>query len=215
MDAKEYEAWYQTPRGTWISQIEFDLLYSMMRPKKGESLLDVGCGTGHFTRLFAELGLQVTGLDSDRSMLAYAKSRNHNINYQYGSATELPFEDDSFEHSTAITSLCFVEPVSNALQEMWRVSRQSLTLGLLNLNSLLYREKHNQGGYAGARWDTWEDVQNWISVLTPPVEYLTHKTAIFIPGGSILARLVENLIPKKTTFGGFLAIHLKKNSLCR
>jgi len=210
MDAKTYEAWYQTPRGKWISKTEFGLIYSMMRPKKGETLLDVGCGTGHFSRLFAEQGLQVTGLDPDRIMLEYAKLQNLNIDYQYGSATELPFEDDSFVHSAAITSLCFVEPASKALQEMWRVSSQSLTLGLLNRKSLLYRKKYNKGAYAGARWDTWEDFQELISELAPPVEYLSHKTAIFLPGGSIMARLVEHLMPKTIPFGGFIAVHLKK-----
>jgi len=209
-DAEKYEDWYQTARGRWIGKTEFDLLYLMMRPKEGEALLDVGCGTGHFTRLFAETGLQVTGLDPDKIMLAYAKLQNHNIDYRYGSATDLPFENNTFDHSMAITSLCFVESASKALQEMWRVSRQSLTLGLLNRNSLLYREKYNKGAYAGARWDTWEDVQKWISELAPPVEYLLHKTAIFLPGGSIMARLVEHLMPKAIPFGVFLAVHLKK-----
>jgi len=210
MDAEEYEAWYQTPRGKWISKTEFNLLYSMMRPKKGETLLDVGCGTGHFSRLFAEQGLQVTGLDPDRSMLEYAKLQNHHLDYRYGSATELPFENNTFERSMAITSLCFVEPASKALQEMWRVSRQSLTLGLLNRKSLLYREKYNKSAYAGARWDTWEDAQKWISELAPPAGYLTYKTAVFIPSGSRMAKLVEHLMPKTIPFGSFLAVHFKK-----
>ena len=64
MDAQDYEAWYHTTRGRWIGDVEFDLLKRMLRLEKGESLLDVGCGTGYFTRRFAaESELRVVGLD--------------------------------------------------------------------------------------------------------------------------------------------------------
>ena len=72
MKPDEYEAWYETARGHWIAQREFDLMMRLLRPPAGSTLLDVGCGTGHFTRRFAAAGLHVTGLDPDAAMLDYA-----------------------------------------------------------------------------------------------------------------------------------------------
>ena len=51
---------------------------------------------------------------------------------------------------------------------MWRVSRKGVVLGLLNQRSLLYRQKRGVGGYKGARWDTLEEVGQWIEPLAPP-----------------------------------------------
>ena len=66
MQPAEYEAWYHTARGAWIAGLEFSLLTRLLRPTAGESLLDAGCGTGHFSRRFRQAGLEVTGIDSAR-----------------------------------------------------------------------------------------------------------------------------------------------------
>jgi len=72
MDAAAYDAWYETARGRWIGDTEYRLLHRVLAPSPGDSLLDVGCGSGHFTRRFARGGLRVTGLDPDAGMLRSA-----------------------------------------------------------------------------------------------------------------------------------------------
>lgn len=47
------------------------LLLSRIPP--GASLLDLCCGTGHFTRALVERGCRVTGIDSSESMLCFAR----------------------------------------------------------------------------------------------------------------------------------------------
>ncbi len=65
---EEYDAWYRTPRGRWIGAVEYRLLGRLLSPRTDETLLDVGCGTGHFTRGFAAvLDGRVVGLDPSDS----------------------------------------------------------------------------------------------------------------------------------------------------
>lgn len=209
-DPETYEAWYHTPRGTWIANTEYSLMLQLFRPLAGFSLLDVGCGTGHFSRRFVENGLQVTGLDPDQNAIDYAAGLNAPIQYINGSAELLPFSDESFDYCAAVTSLCFINKPEQALQEMWRVARRGVVLGLLNRHSLLYRKKHNSPGYAGARWDTWDDVLSWSKLLLPRPKHVAHQTAVFFPSGNVLTRMIERIIPGQIDFGGFLAIYIVK-----
>ncbi|MAT66038.1 MAG: methyltransferase type 11 [Gammaproteobacteria bacterium] len=208
----EYEAWYHTPRGRWIAGREAALLLRLLRPQPGASLLDAGCGTGHFSRRFARAGLNVTGADPDPAMLAYARthSAGPDLDYVRADARALPFPDASFDYTAAVTSLCFVPEPVKALQELWRVSRRGVVLGLLNRRSLLRRHKQGRGGYRGARWDDWREVRQWLAALEPPPAYQRQRTAIFFPDGGAPARLVEAVLPGWLPWGGFLGVVLRR-----
>ena len=211
-DPATYEAWYHTPRGRWIGDREFILLQSLLRTRKGGSLLDVGCGTGHFSRRFARLGLSVTGIDPDPAVLRFARTQGSDVHYMQGNAQELPFSDNAFDYMIAVTSLCFIDEPLLVLQEMWRVTRHTLVLGLLNRYSLLHWEKTGgQGSYAGARWDTaGEVVRAWIPVLMPKPKKIVVRSAIFLPQGTRVARWSERWLPEALPWGCFLAVGLRK-----
>ena len=213
-DPAAYEAWYHTPRGRWISDREFILLQSLLKTRKGSSLLDVGCGTGHFSRRFARLGLEVTGIDPDPDTLDFARQQGSDIHYLQGNVLELPFPDHAFDYTIAVTSLCFIEDPLQALREMWRVSRYALMLGLLNRNSLLHWRKQGQGSYLGARWDTADEVlKAWIPALAPAPHEIAVRSAIMLPQGTRLAQWCEQCLPRTLSWGGFLAVGLRKRPI--
>lgn len=90
----------------------------------GDRVLDVGCGTGVFSREAATRsggGGNVTGVDLNESMLAVAKSMNPDIDWQVGDATNLPFPDKSFDVVASQFMLMFVSERTAVLKEMWRV----------------------------------------------------------------------------------------------
>ena len=206
-----YDAWYQTRRGRWMAQSEFSLLWHLLRPVAGMSLLDVGCGTGQFTRRFAAAGLHVTGLDPDRGMLEYARAQDGAVNWVHGRAEALPFADASFAYSAAVTSLCFVTDPARALAELWRVARRGVVLGLLHRPSLLWWRKRRSGSYAGARWDTWREVRAWIGQLDPAPAGVAHGYGILGSGEGALGRLLESRLPVSgLPLGAFLAVALHK-----
>lgn len=210
-DPAAYEAWYHTPRGRWIGDREFVLLQDLLKAGKSHSLLDVGCGTGYFSRRFARLGLSVTGIDPDARALEFARTRGSEIRYVEGNALNLPFPDDAFDYTIAVTSLCFIDNPANVLREMWRVSRHTVVLGLLNRHSLLYRRKQGQGGYFGARWDTAREVlDTWVPALSPVPGEILVRSAIFFPRGTAVARWCEHCLPRTLPWGGFLAVRLDK-----
>jgi SAM-dependent methyltransferase len=144
-----YEAWYETT-GRRGDHLEKALLKGLLTrfPQAG-SLLEVGCGTGHFTRWFAELGLRAAGLDRSLPMLAEAV-RLCSPPCIRGDGLALPFFNDAFDLVALITTLEFVGDPVQALAEALRVSREGLLLGVLNRHSLLGRQLKRE---AGPIWD--------------------------------------------------------------
>lgn len=205
MTPAEYDAWYGTPRGSWIGDTEYRLLWQLLRPSPGASVLDVGCGTGYFTRRLAADGLDATGLDSDDGMIRQAISQAATgERYMVGDAHALPFPDRQFDYAIAVASLCFVAEPDRAVREMARVSRRRVALGLLNRASLLCARKAGRGAYRGARWDTASEGRALL--VRAGLRNVTVRSAVFLPGGGIAARLLERVIPTILPYGGFLLV---------
>lgn len=209
-DPQAYEAWYHTSRGAWIADQEFTLLMRMMRPVRNAPLLDVGCGTGYFSRRFSAVGLRVTGLDPNEAMLAFAKGQNGGVDYLQGDVLALPFANRAYDHCAAITSLCFLDDPVRALREMLRVTRSSLVLGLLNRHSRLYRQKYGRGGYLNARWDSIKDIRRWITGINPDLR-MEIRSAVFFPGGNPATRAAELCLSRRLPWGSFLAVVLRQS----
>lgn len=97
----------------------------MMRIQEGDQVIDVGCGTGNYTRHLAQAageGLTV-GLDASETMLAAAAARSDrkNLAYLRGDACALPFEDETFDVACSVGVIHMVEEPLAALAEMVRV----------------------------------------------------------------------------------------------
>ncbi len=64
-----------------ISKIT-DFVLSQSKPKS--SLLDLGCGPGLYTTLFKDKGYEVTGVDFNKTSIAYASAERKDIHYIFG-----------------------------------------------------------------------------------------------------------------------------------
>ena len=208
MQPEEYDAWYQTRRGAWIGGIEYRLLDELLTPRSGETVLDVGCGTGHFTRRFSDnAALDWTvGADTDFAAARFAAGRGKAA-YLVADGQCLPFADRSFDLVISVTALCFMRDARRALMEMLRVARRRVALGLLNRHSLLWFAKGRDGGrgaYRGAHWHTRREVERLFA--GQPARNLTLRTAIMLPGGGRLARWAEPHLERAAPCcGAFLA----------
>lgn len=208
MMPKEYDAWYDSPRGRWTGNSEFELLCSHLNTTPGTNLLDVGCGTGWFTRRLAAAGLEVTGLDVDANALDFAREHSyHGISCVEGNACRLPFPDRLFDQVISMTALCFVADWPRAMAEIVRVTRRRFVLGLLNRHSLLWLDKGRNGGkgaYQGAHWHTRSELDKVLKEL--PVEHIHFSSAIFLPSGSDFAQAMECTLPNSIPWGAFLVV---------
>lgn len=101
-------------------------LVEWSRSSAGESVLDVGCGTGAAARFAAQrVGAsgRVVGVDVNAGMLAVARSLSSAtaIEWLEHSAYELPFADGEFDVALCAQTLQFLSDRPRALSEMHRV----------------------------------------------------------------------------------------------
>lgn len=91
----------------------------------GSSGIDIGCGEGHNTRLLAQRGAAMTGIDISPRFISEAiaaeQSSPMGIQYITASAASLPFDDERFDFATSFMCLMDVPDPAPALAEAWRV----------------------------------------------------------------------------------------------
>lgn len=106
--------------------------------KKGQRVLDVGCGTATLLALIkgSYPDLKIVGIDGDPKILEIAKVKIKNkkmqVTLDHGLATQLPYKDSSFDH--VFTSLVLhhlnLANKKQALKEIHRVLKPGGTVNI-------------------------------------------------------------------------------------
>ncbi|MEA3376117.1 MAG: class I SAM-dependent methyltransferase [Chloroflexota bacterium] len=152
--AAHYEAWYETPEGQRADALEKASLQQLLSQFPGaRSVVEVGCGTGHFTRWLETQGLSAVGVELSGPMLYEAK-RSNQVCLVQADAHRLPFADDAFDLSAFITTLEFLNAPHEALAEAIRVGSRGVLLGVLNRCSALALRRRLVGLFRPSVYDT-------------------------------------------------------------
>lgn len=130
------EVWnWESPAGRlrWARRVE--MLASHIRP--GMRILELGCGTGYFTKKLAETGASVTAIDISPDLLKVAAAEHAaaNVNLVIENACAMTFPDESFDSVVGSSVLHHLD-VPRALAEIWRVLRPGGSLYFTEPNLL-------------------------------------------------------------------------------
>ncbi|MBF4994011.1 demethylmenaquinone methyltransferase [Arthrobacter gandavensis] len=111
------------------------LVVDAVGARPGSRVLDLAAGTGTSSEPYADAGVSVVACDFSLGMLKVGKRRRPDIDFVAGDATNLPFEDDSFDATTISFGLRNVNEPKKALAEMLRVTRPGGKLVIAEFSS--------------------------------------------------------------------------------
>jgi len=93
--------------------------------KEGMTVLELGCGTGEYTKEFAEEKVQLISLDISPEMIKVARSKTGSgVLFVVSNAEQLPFKDGVFDSVVGNAILHHFPDLSTALREVWRIKTQ-------------------------------------------------------------------------------------------
>jgi len=183
--ADTYDKWYETAEGAMYDRLEKKAISKyLLRNVQGRKLLEIGCGTGHWSQYFNEFGFEVTGVDVSEHMINIAQSKGiPNASFEIADGHFLSFKDGVFDVTAAIVTLEFVRDAELVVREMVRCTRKPrgrLLIGVLNMLARLNRKRQQspESLYAKARLFSPEHLKQ----LLEPYGQTHIAASVFVPG---------------------------------
>lgn len=108
-------------------------------PRRGRSLLEIGCGDGRVLEILWTLGFDISGLEHDPASLEEAGALlGGRADIRLGAYDHLPYEDDSFDYVVLVRVFGQHPDVGALLREAVRVGARSMLLIFPNTWSLAW-----------------------------------------------------------------------------
>jgi SAM-dependent methyltransferase len=198
MDTKEYGTIYSVEDNHWwyvaLRKLVLGFVDDVGRNKKGQRILDAGCGTGG---MLAECSAyQTFGLDVSEEALKFCRMRKLR-NLSKGSICALHFEDSFF---TTVISLDVLYHVGvsddiKALKEFYRVMEHQ---GVLIMNLPAYNflmSSHDKMNHTRHRY-TLRELRKKVESAGFTVERITYRNTFLFPIASVM-RLLKKVFPSR------------------
>jgi len=100
---------------------DYKRILETLRPRAGETLLDVGCGNGQLLSAAVAMGLKSIGIEDTPEAAAISQKNVPEAIVVVGSEVELPFENNQFDLVTALDFLDYFPDPEEGLEEIHRV----------------------------------------------------------------------------------------------
>lgn len=115
--------YYSDRHASATFRVETRYLFTLLNPKPGEDVLEVGCGGGALLTLCEERGAVTVGLDTNRAALRLARNHQRTPTVIHANGLRLPVEDNAFDGVVGQDVVEHVDDGEALMREWHRVLR--------------------------------------------------------------------------------------------
>ncbi|MDO8528463.1 MAG: methyltransferase domain-containing protein [Nanoarchaeota archaeon] len=109
----------------WHKFVEKPAMMSLLKGNiKNKEVLDLGCGSGIFTKRLSSMGVDITGLDLSESLINIARRENPKIKFYVGNAKKTPFKKIQFDVITSSLMVHYVKDLNALFKEVSRILKK-------------------------------------------------------------------------------------------
>ncbi len=118
-----YDELLEKKDGTYQKDLILPNLLRLLSPQRNETILDIACGQGFFSRAIASTGASVIGSDIADELIEIAKNHSpENIKYHVAPADKLDFANNtSVEKAVIVLAIQNIENLQGSFNEAFRV----------------------------------------------------------------------------------------------
>lgn len=169
-----YDHYYQTKEGQRVDILEKQVIGDFLDKIPGGKVLEVGCGTGHWTKYLVDSQKfnEIIAIDISEAMLEIARKKITNkVRFDLADIEKLPFNNCDFDVIVAITVMEFVSDIALAFEEIYRVLKPGgyFVGGFLNQNSTLGKRKNESEIFRTAHFFTETELKSYLGKFGQPI----------------------------------------------
>lgn len=154
--AEWYDSLLECSKDTYQEKVIYPNILRLMNIKKEESVLDLACGQGYFSRQFHKMGGQVTGVDISSKLIEIAKNKSSKeIKYFVSPAEKISFlNKESFDKISIILAVQNIENINELFKECTRLLKEKGSLFIVMNHPCFRIPKSSSWG-----WDIKNNIQ--------------------------------------------------------
>ncbi|MDH7514570.1 MAG: methyltransferase domain-containing protein [Bacteroidota bacterium] len=173
--------------------------------KPGARVLDIGCGTGHYTAIFQAMGYDALGIDISRTAVERARELHPESRFAVEDATRLPFPKASFDLifslGVSVMSTPDLTSIHAYIRHLMEFVAPGGSLILIGGSDLSGRRSKTSSWL----YHTWDEIRRFVpnGPWTTEGPYLTHfRFVAAVPSLSLsmLLTTILRFLPLKTVW---------------
>ena len=144
---------------------------------EGKAVLDIACGEGYGSVFMADVAHTVVGVDISEEAIRHASSLYERLNLKFcqGSATNLEFQDDSFDLVVSFETIEHLAEQEQMLAEIRRVLRPNGVLVISSPNRPIYSEESGEHNEFHVKELDFQEFDELLRVKFPVIEYFGQR----------------------------------------
>lgn len=169
-----YSGWSGAEGSHHHKEVAIPALIDLLQAKKGEKIIDLGCGAGAPEPAIRRTGAAYTGIDLSPKLIEFAKRHHKESEFHVGDATRLTtltaLRKHTYDGALFLLSLQDINPLEDAIESTAWVLKPSGRLAILMIHPCFRIPRQSGWGWDDGRQLRFRRIDRYLTPLDVPMQ---------------------------------------------